>query len=68
MQEIRDDGTSEFTSSPLLDEFFAAANNPKNRTVALHRPGTIIEQPSGWRYVVQDDGSWRRLKDGADPE
>ena len=33
----------------------------KKREIEFIKPGTIITQPSGSKYEVKDDGSWRRI-------
>lgn len=63
MQEIRDDGTQKLTDSAGLNDFRKALNDERNRSVAMHKPGTLIAQPSGDQYLVDETGSWRRIRD-----
>ena len=63
MQEIHYDGSEELTDHATEEKFLEAFADEKNRSVALHKPGTLITQPSGDQYLVDGTGSWRRIKD-----
>lgn len=63
MQEIRHDGSEKLTDHATEKKFLDAFADEKNRSVALHRPGTLITQPSGDQYLVDETGAWRRIKD-----
>jgi len=34
----------------------------RSAAVDMRKPGTVMVLPSGRRYVVQADGSWRRVR------
>ncbi len=63
MQEIRHDGTEKLTDDSTMEMFGAALADKRNRSVAMHKPGTLITQPSGDQYLVDEVGAWRRIKD-----
>ena len=39
-----------------------AIENPIIKTVAFHKPGSIIDSVDGKQYIVAEDGSWRKIK------
>ena len=43
-------------------EFAEALLDARNKSVALHKPGSTIRHSDGTEYVVQGDGSWVRVK------
>ena len=69
MQEQRIDGSSvlstiaqnELINAEMSNAFMLAIRDPMNRSVALHKPGSIVELKGGARYEVQKNGSWRRV-------
>ena len=63
MQEMRHDGTEKLTDHATPEDFLGAFGREHNRTVALHKPGSLITQPGGDQYLVDDSGAWRRIKD-----
>lgn len=64
MEEKRYDGEHILTDKASLGEIFKAMANQGNKMVALHNPGSVVTHSDGKQYVVQADGSWRRLRDG----
>ena len=62
MQETRCDGTEKLTDHATEKQFLEAFADEKNRSVAMHKPGTLITQPSGDQYLVDETGAWRRIK------
>lgn len=68
MQEInrRDElkltDAKDLTSKNLQD----ALDNPDNKVVALHKPGSIITHSDGRKYEVDKNGSWKRIRDEYD--
>lgn len=60
MQETRYDGTSELTDDPTLQEFLEAMGEPRNRTISLHKPGTIVTTQEG-RFLVGEFGAWSKV-------
>lgn len=63
MQEVRYDEPDKLTDDATLGMFRDALADERNRSVAMHKPGAIITQPSGDQYIVDDAGAWRRIKD-----
>lgn len=63
MQEVRYDDTEKLTSYATGKEFIEALTKPGNWSVAMHKPGILITQPSGDQYLVDGTGCWRRIKD-----
>jgi len=61
MQEIRWNDDEYFSGPVSKEEKTAALLNPRNKKVMLLSPGSEITLQSGARYVVQGDGSWRRI-------
>lgn len=61
MQETRWNDDEYLSGPKSLKDLERAMHDRHNRTVALHKPGAIVELGSGARYEVQADGSWRRL-------
>lgn len=51
----------EYLSGNVNDEKLRAAlTDKRNRSVTIHKPGSVVKLPSGAEYEVQADGSWRR--------
>lgn len=36
---------------------------PEIKTVAVHKPGSVVEAANGRKYIVGNDGAWRRHSD-----
>jgi hypothetical protein len=53
-------GTETLTDHPTDEQIQDALSNPKNRMVAFHKPGSVLELSSGEKYEVQADGKWRK--------
>ncbi len=62
MQETRWDGTDVLTDHATDKSFTRALDDVRNRSVTLHKPGSIVELKSG-SYVVDESGAWRRIRD-----
>ncbi len=60
MQETRYDGTVKLTDDPKLRQFLEAAGEARNRTISLHKPGTIVTTQEG-RFVVGEFGAWLKF-------
>lgn len=35
--------------------------NPDIKSVTLHKPGEIVKMMDGSKYIVQENGSWKKL-------
>lgn len=62
MQESRYDGEVLLTDCVTQEQIERAIADPRNKTVALHRPGSAVTLPDGSEYVCQANGSWVRTK------
>lgn len=62
MQESRYDGSVILTDRATPEQLLAALGDPRNKTVAAHKPGSAVKLPDGSEFVAQADGSWARLK------
>lgn len=51
----------ELVDNAKPEDLTRALEEKSVRAAALHKPGEIVTQPSGAKYKVQADGSWRRL-------
>jgi len=40
---------------------FQAMQNKPNKSVALHKPDSVITTKSGAQYQVMPDGSWKKI-------
>lgn len=60
MQEIRHDGEQVLTDRATTEQLLAALGDPRNKVVALHKPGSAVRLPDGREFVAQADGSWKR--------
>ncbi len=61
MQEHYRDGSEYLQPSVTIKDVERSLVNPKVDRLTLHKPGSVVEMPSGAKYEVQKDGSWRRL-------
>lgn len=61
MQESRFDGSEKFTDRASMRDFKKAMDDPQNRSVTMHKPGSIVEMKTG-SYVVDEDGSFRKIR------
>jgi hypothetical protein len=62
MQEHRPEEDDVFTDAPITDEKLKKAlGDKRNIAVTLHKPGSRVTLPSGAEYIVQEDGSWRKV-------
>lgn len=62
MQEYRYDGTEVITPNVDKRKIAKALENPLNKAVMIHKPGSVITHMDGAQYVVQQDGSVRKIK------
>ena len=60
MHEQTWQGTDRLTSQPTQEQIQDALSNPKNRMIAFHQPGSVLELSNGEKYEVQPDGKWRK--------
>jgi hypothetical protein len=63
MQEVRYDGTEQLSQVTSAEQIQKAVEDPRNKTVLVHKPGSIITLRSGAAYRVANDGSWRRVRE-----
>ena len=52
--------TEKLTDHPTEEQIQDALTNPKNRMIAFHNPGSVLELSDGTTYEVQADGKWRK--------
>ena len=65
MQEIREDGSELLTDSVSKDQIMQAIDNPINRSVHIHKPGsTFYDTISGKKFTVLPDGRLKMLDNG----
>ena len=60
MHEQTWQGTEKLTDHPTPEQIQDALSNPKNRMVAFHKSGSVLELSNGEKYEVQADGKWRK--------
>ncbi len=60
------DGDQELVDRATLKMAKDALDDPNVDAVSLHKPGDIVTMRDGTRYIVTGDGSWGKLKDGAE--
>jgi len=60
MQETRYDGTERLTLLENEKQLQDAVADPRNKTVTVHKPGSLMKMSDGTMYRVAPDGSWRR--------
>ena len=63
MQEHRYDGTDELTPNANMKDVERALADTKNKSVTLHKTGSIITRSDGSQYEVWTDGSLRKIKE-----
>jgi hypothetical protein len=64
MQERRYDGTEQLTANAEMADMLRALNDPRNKSVEMHKPGSIIDTMDGGhrkKFRVEDDGSLTRV-------
>ena len=61
VQEIRFSGEQILTEDVTDDQIKRAVHDKRNKTVIIHKPGSIITYKDGTQYQVAGDGSFRRL-------
>jgi len=61
MEEQKWNGDTVPINSPTQQQFNKALEDPENKMVALHKPGSIIRHPSGAKYRVDKNGHWQKL-------
>ena len=62
MEEQRFDGSGELVSNPTAERFFASLLDSVVKVTAMHKPGSVVEHSDGKRYVVGENGAWRKLR------
>ena len=62
MQEHRYDGTDVITPNADIKKLEEALEKELNKAVTMHKPGSIITHMDGAQYVVQKNGSVRKIK------
>lgn len=65
MQESRYDGSEVLTGRPTPEQIERAIADPRNRAVAIHKPGSSVKFGED-EYIVQFDGTWKRVKSSAE--
>ena len=66
MQETKWDGEINLIDAPpekqlQKESMWDALLNKENKSVTLHKPGSIVTMQGGRKYVVDEKGTWRRL-------
>ena len=56
MQEIRYDGTEKITENAGKEEILKAVQDLGNKTVLIHKPGSVITNIKGVKFTVGGDG------------
>jgi carbon monoxide dehydrogenase subunit G len=64
MQEMRRDGSERLTAKATVEQLHRAMQDPDNREIRLHFPGSIITTRKGnksAKFRVEEDGSLTRV-------
>ena len=62
MEERHWDDSARLSDKKTIEDMRKAMHDPNNKSVALHKPGSIVKMSDGTEYEVQQDGSWKKLK------
>jgi len=61
MQEVRYDGTEQLSRLENAEQLQKAIDDPRNKSVSVHKAGSIITMRDGTKYEVMPAGNWKRL-------
>ena len=61
MQEVRYDGTEHLSQLENEEQLRKALEDPRNKSVTVHKTGSIITMRDGTKYEVMPAGNWKRI-------
>ncbi len=59
MEERRHSGEQRLTEQATLGDALRAMRDARNKSVTLHKPGSLITKDDGTRWIVQGNGTLR---------
>ena len=63
MEEKRFDNSTVFTNCATFENMKNALGNPMNKTILLHKPGSVIKTKDGKFYRIDKNGTRRKIDD-----
>jgi hypothetical protein len=60
MQEIRKDGTEKITKNVKQEQIFEALKNPENKTIIIHKEGSVMKTVEGKEFTLGKDGKFHK--------